>query len=1330
MENRGYLLVPSVRYALFLLPLLLATQTRAVVLDESCIVNVLNRTVPVRPDGGWSMPNIPSFMGQVRARVTCIRDGQTISGQTGFFSVVRNGVTRTGEFAFATPDPAPTSLVFDPTGVAFLAGLNSTADLRVLASFPDNDARDVTAVGSGINYNSSNPAIVSVDVNGKATAVAAGNALITARLDGAVAVKQVTVSTTGDTDGDGLPDDYEERHGLNPNDPIDAHEDQDDDGLSALEEYRDWGTDPREADSDSDGIKDGEEVAAGRDGFITNALNEDTDTDRLWDGLEVQVGSSPVDAEDRNLAAALSSFEISPGTATIKYNTIETEASRQLTVTGHLIDGNTIDLTATSDGTSYTSSDLAICSFGIQSGRVFAGTNGACVVTASNSGFSAETNIVVDTFEPTALGYIGIPGYAYNVDVQGDYAFVAAGAAGLQVVDIADRGAPSIVASVDTPGVAQDVRIVADLAYVADGSAGLQVVDVADPLQPQIIGNVDTPGTAYDVYVKDHLAYVADNSGLQVIDVGFPGSPDIVGSVDTPGTAYGVAVSHDGFVAVVADGTAGIQIVDVSDPTNPGIVGGIDTGDARDVEVSEDFAFVADRQSSLTTVDIASANNPVIRASTPFSSGGRLVDVALIDGFALGADIFFVNGVPIIDVAVPEAPAPRRILNFSQFRDDNGTGIAVDTEHVYLTAAVGSSTRLYIGQYRAIEDTAGIAPQVTLVSPLPGETVIEGVTLDLIAEASDDIAVAAVQFLINGSMLQVDTVEPYEASLVVPADIFGLTVGAEAVDFGGNVGSAHDVIVNVIPDPLTQITGRLVDADGEAVSGAIVSLRVSSQDVLETISDFSGSFSFTDVPTIFGPIRVTASFFGPSDLLLVGASAYAEPVRSGSTNLGLTTLYERIAGDGWRQRGYDNANSARYPFSSTPNTGTPGVLWQKAAVTNATVFTVDLDGNGLLDIVTSNGTSLIAFDGFGNELWSVPTTASLQYVGDLDGDSDPEICLGYRTGGNRLNVDIFSSDGTFDRTLTRGASGYDSSIQVLTNFGDHLIVGYSAGFSRSPRGVGILRYSKATEDSVYLVGGSAWGSFGIGDSDADGLPEVALPYGTPHNGARANGTTDGNLYAVLLEIDTDAEPATLRNKFTRYLGSWNGGTNTNGYDSAMMPDLNGDGVSEPIFLEGHDSRHYRGNNHMYLSDTNGNLLRSWRGDSNAYIPRGAVVNDVSGDGIMDLVISGASVQNIHLVDGADFGEIKSVTGGGQVLGVADIDGDGDDEVVAFLSSAGRLKIFNAEDLSEVSFLDIGGFVPFGTSHSPNRFAISDVTGDRKLELILGTSSGLMVVGLN
>lgn len=62
-----------------------------------------------------------------------------------------------------------------------------------------------------------------------------------------------------DKDGDGMPDPWEERCKLNPNDPNDAKGDLDKDGLTNLEELK-YGTSPCDPDTDNGGEGDGSEV--------------------------------------------------------------------------------------------------------------------------------------------------------------------------------------------------------------------------------------------------------------------------------------------------------------------------------------------------------------------------------------------------------------------------------------------------------------------------------------------------------------------------------------------------------------------------------------------------------------------------------------------------------------------------------------------------------------------------------------------------------------------------------------------------------------------------------------------------------------------------------------------------------------------------------------------------------------------------------------------------------------------------------------------------------------------------------------------------------------
>jgi hypothetical protein len=109
-----------------------------------------------------------------------------------------------------------------------------------------------------------------------------------------------------DTDGDGVPDEYESLLGLNPtksdtdNDGIlDGNEDYDNDGLKNSAEFY-LQTNPLIADTNGNGISDGNEdsdLDGLKDGleaqYGTNALLVDTDGDGFDDATEIAEGSDP-----------------------------------------------------------------------------------------------------------------------------------------------------------------------------------------------------------------------------------------------------------------------------------------------------------------------------------------------------------------------------------------------------------------------------------------------------------------------------------------------------------------------------------------------------------------------------------------------------------------------------------------------------------------------------------------------------------------------------------------------------------------------------------------------------------------------------------------------------------------------------------------------------------------------------------------------------------------------------------------------------------------------------------------------------------------------------
>jgi len=103
------------------------------------------------------------------------------------------------------------------------------------------------------------------------------------------------IKIIADSDGDGIPDDWERVHHLNPKNCIDGMKDYDDDNLSNLKEYL-FNTDINNPDSDEDGIKDGLEVDYKLNPLDPKDANIDSDGDGFNNIDEIDSRTNPNDA--------------------------------------------------------------------------------------------------------------------------------------------------------------------------------------------------------------------------------------------------------------------------------------------------------------------------------------------------------------------------------------------------------------------------------------------------------------------------------------------------------------------------------------------------------------------------------------------------------------------------------------------------------------------------------------------------------------------------------------------------------------------------------------------------------------------------------------------------------------------------------------------------------------------------------------------------------------------------------------------------------------------------------------------------------------------------
>ncbi|UJG41187.1 MAG: SBBP repeat-containing protein [Candidatus Heimdallarchaeum aukensis] len=109
----------------------------------------------------------------------------------------------------------------------------------------------------------------------------------------------------GDLDSDGMTNYWEYYYGLDVANPIDAYVDFDNDELYNIHEFEN-NTDPRNNDTDFDGLLDGDEIYA----YGTDPTNDDSDNDGIDDGVEVFVYGTNPTLKDSDLDGLSDNLEI------------------------------------------------------------------------------------------------------------------------------------------------------------------------------------------------------------------------------------------------------------------------------------------------------------------------------------------------------------------------------------------------------------------------------------------------------------------------------------------------------------------------------------------------------------------------------------------------------------------------------------------------------------------------------------------------------------------------------------------------------------------------------------------------------------------------------------------------------------------------------------------------------------------------------------------------------------------------------------------------------------------------------------------------------------
>jgi hypothetical protein len=241
----------------------------------------------------------------------------------------------------------------------------------------------------------------------------------------------------------------------------------------------------------------------------------------------------------------------------------------------------------------------------------------------------------------------------HDVDAQGNYAYVAAGFAGLRVIDLTQPSAPQEVGAFLTQSYTMGVAVQGNYAYLITGqqakeARGVYIVDVSDPRNPAQAGyfylepHSTVYGAGWAIRVSGNYAYIANELGIGILDVSQPSNPVWVDLVPTG--AFFVAV--DGSRAYSVGG--GFAVVDTGNPLAPALLS-LSTQAAQGVAAHGSLAYLATGQ-GLTIMDVSDGAHPTQVGS--YNLGGSYgVDIA-----GSLAYLSVASGLVAVDVSVPANP--------------------------------------------------------------------------------------------------------------------------------------------------------------------------------------------------------------------------------------------------------------------------------------------------------------------------------------------------------------------------------------------------------------------------------------------------------------------------------------------------------------------------------------------------------------------------------------------------------------------------------------------------------------------------------------------------
>lgn len=240
---------------------------------------------------------------------------------------------------------------------------------------------------------------------------------------------------------------------------------------------------------------------------------------------------------------------------------------------------------------------------------------------------------VVDCHNPTApsvvANYTTLWGdRTLTAFVESNFAYVATqslsnAAGGIQKVDISNLESPYVYNVTETQGIPKDLDVDGDFAYIAEGDAGISVMYIAGST-PNIFSYYDLfDARSLEMIVSDGSKFllIANglNHGMVILDVTDPQNILLVADYQIEGVACDIAIKNG--YAFLANGEEGLEIINITDLYNPISVKTVQTnGFVNGVSADLDQVYLSDLENGIFVVDTQTPEDAYILGNLQMDS--------------------------------------------------------------------------------------------------------------------------------------------------------------------------------------------------------------------------------------------------------------------------------------------------------------------------------------------------------------------------------------------------------------------------------------------------------------------------------------------------------------------------------------------------------------------------------------------------------------------------------------------------------------------------------------------------------------------------------------